>query len=46
MSIPVSFAVFRLRGAYFAIGTWVISEVFALSASLIAAVGARLRACR
>ena len=40
MSIPVSFAVFRLRGAYFAIGTWVVSEVFALSASLIAVLGA------
>jgi branched-chain amino acid transport system permease protein len=40
MSIPVSFAVFRLRGAYFAVGTWVISEVFALSASLIAVLGA------
>jgi branched-chain amino acid transport system permease protein len=40
ISIPVSFAVFRLRGAYFAIGSWVMSEVFALSASLIAAVGA------
>src|SRR5262249_13566787 len=33
MSIPVSVAVFRLRGAYFAVGTWVVSEVFALSAS-------------
>jgi branched-chain amino acid transport system permease protein len=40
MSIPVSFAVFRLRGAYFAIGTWVMSEIFALSASLIESVGA------
>jgi branched-chain amino acid transport system permease protein len=40
MSIPVSFAVFRLRGAYFAVGTWVVSEAFALSASLIAALGA------
>ena len=40
LSIPVSFAVFRLRGAYFAIGTWVVSEVFALSASLIAVLGA------
>ncbi len=40
ISIPVSFAVFRLRGAYFAIGTWVVSEVFALSASLIAVLGA------
>ena len=35
MAIPVSFAVFRLRGAYFAIGTWVVSEVFSLIASLI-----------
>jgi branched-chain amino acid transport system permease protein len=40
MSIPVSFAVFRLRGAYFAVGTWVVSEVFALFASLIAVLGA------
>jgi len=40
MSIPVSFAVFRLRGAYFAIGTWVVSEIFALLASLIAVLGA------
>jgi branched-chain amino acid transport system permease protein len=40
MSIPVSFAVFRLRGAYFAVGTWVVSEVFSLFASLIAVLGA------
>ncbi len=40
MAIPVSFAVFRLRGAYFAIGTWVVSEVFALFASLILVLGA------
>jgi branched-chain amino acid transport system permease protein len=39
LSIPVSFAVFRLRGAYFAVGTWVVSEIFALSASLISAIG-------
>ena len=39
MSIPVSIAVFRLRGAYFAVGTWVVSEVFALAASLIPALG-------
>jgi branched-chain amino acid transport system permease protein len=40
MAIPISFAVFRLRGAYFAIGTWVVSEVLALFASLIAVLGA------
>jgi len=38
-SIPVSIAVFRLRGAYFAVGTWVVSEVFALAASLIPVLG-------
>ena len=31
VSIPVAFLIFRLRGAYFAIGTWVIAEVFRLS---------------
>jgi branched-chain amino acid transport system permease protein len=40
MAIPVSLAVFRLRGAYFAVGTWVVSEVFSLFASLIAVLGA------
>jgi branched-chain amino acid transport system permease protein len=40
IAIPVSFAVFRLRGAYFAVGTWVVSEIFALLASLIAVLGA------
>jgi branched-chain amino acid transport system permease protein len=40
VAIPVSFAVFRLRGAYFAIGTWVVSEAFALFASLIGVLGA------
>jgi branched-chain amino acid transport system permease protein len=40
VAIPVSFAVFRLRGAYFAIGTWVVSEVCALIASLIGVLGA------
>jgi branched-chain amino acid transport system permease protein len=40
VSIPVSFAVFRLRGAYFAVGTWVVSEIFALSASLFTVLGA------
>jgi branched-chain amino acid transport system permease protein len=40
MAVPVSFAVFRLRGAYFAIGTWVVSEVFALFASLFLVLGA------
>jgi branched-chain amino acid transport system permease protein len=40
LAIPVSFVVFRLRGAYFAVGTWVVAEVFALFASLIGVLGA------
>ncbi|PHP66698.1 branched-chain amino acid ABC transporter permease [Zhengella mangrovi] len=30
LAIPTAFFVFRLDGAYFAIGTWVIAEVFGL----------------
>ncbi len=30
IAIPTSFVVFRLRGPYFAIGTWVVAEVFRL----------------
>ena len=30
ISLPVAFLVFRLRGHYFAIGTWVVAEVFML----------------
>ena len=30
LSVPVAFAVFRLRGAYFAVGTWVVAEIFQL----------------
>jgi branched-chain amino acid transport system permease protein len=40
ISIPVAFAVFRLRGHYFAIGTWVVAEIFALGASQIEQLGA------
>ena len=32
IAIPVSFLVFRLRAEYFAIGTWVVAEVFYLLA--------------
>jgi branched-chain amino acid transport system permease protein len=31
LAIPTAAVVFRLKGAYFAIGTWVVAEVFALS---------------
>lgn len=30
VAVPVSWLVFRLRGGYFAIGTWVVAEVFML----------------
>ncbi len=39
VAIPVSFVAFRLSGGYFAIGTWVIAEVFRLSFANIAAIG-------
>jgi len=39
LSIPVSWLVFRLKGAYFAIGTWVVAEVFMLLSSQISVLG-------
>jgi branched-chain amino acid transport system permease protein len=39
VALPVAFLVFRLRGAYFAIGTWVVAEVFRLSAAQVSALG-------
>ena len=39
VALPVSYVAFRLQGGYFAIGTWVISEVFRLGISNISAVG-------
>ena len=39
LSVPVAILVFRLQGAYFAIGTWVVAEVFRLTASQVTAMG-------
>jgi len=39
LSIPVAALLFRLHGAYFAIGSWVISEVFRLSFAQVSALG-------
>jgi len=39
VSVPVAALIFRLRGAYFAIGTWVVAEVFRLIASQISLLG-------
>ncbi|SMX51186.1 branched-chain amino acid ABC transporter permease [Actibacterium lipolyticum] len=39
IAVPVAALLFRLRGAYFAIGTWVMAEVFRLSAAQITVMG-------
>jgi len=39
VSAPVAGLIFRLRGHYFAIGTWVVAEVFRLLASQVSALG-------
>ena len=39
IALPVSWVAFRLQGGYFAIGTWVIAEVFRLTFANISAVG-------
>jgi len=40
VAIPVAALVFRLQGAYLAIGTWVIAEVFRLAFSQVTSLGA------
>ena len=39
VAVPVAGLMFRMRGHYFAIGTWVVAEVFRLIASQISALG-------
>ena len=39
VALPTSFLVLRLRGAYFAIATWVVAEAFQLIVSRIPSVG-------
>jgi branched-chain amino acid transport system permease protein len=39
MALPVGKLVFRLQGAYFAIGTWVVAEVFRLVAGQLGGIG-------
>lgn len=39
IAVPVSWVAFRLSGGYFAIGTWVIAEVFRLSFANMSFVG-------
>jgi branched-chain amino acid transport system permease protein len=39
VSLPVAALIFRLRGHYFAIGTWIVAEVFRLLASQVSVLG-------
>jgi len=39
IAVPVAVLIFRLRGAYFAIGTWVMAEVFRLTFAQVSALG-------
>jgi branched-chain amino acid transport system permease protein len=39
VAVPVSWVAFRLQGGYFAIGTWVIAEVFRLGFANMSLVG-------
>jgi branched-chain amino acid transport system permease protein len=39
LAVPVAGLLFRLRGHYFAIGTWIVAEVFRLLASQVAVLG-------
>ncbi len=39
IAIPVAFIVFRLRGAYFAVGTWVVAEIFQLFIAQVPRLG-------
>jgi branched-chain amino acid transport system permease protein len=39
LALPAALIVFRLRGAYFAIGTWVVAEVFRLIVAQVKQLG-------
>src|SRR5258708_33781987 len=40
LAVPTAWVIFRLKGAYFAIGTWVVAEVFRLAFAQVSALGA------
>lgn len=39
LAVPTALVLFRLRGAYFAIGTWVVAEVFRLGMAQVSSLG-------
>lgn len=40
LAVPTAWVIFRLQGAYFAIGTWVVAEVYRLVFAQVSALGA------
>jgi branched-chain amino acid transport system permease protein len=40
LALPTAWVIFRLKGAYFAIGTWVVAEVYRLVFAQVSALGA------
>jgi branched-chain amino acid transport system permease protein len=38
-AVPTAFVVFRLKGAYFAVGTWVVAEVYRLAFAQVKTLG-------
>ena len=40
LAVPIAWIVFRLKGPYFTIGTWIIAEVCRLAIAQVAALGA------
>jgi branched-chain amino acid transport system permease protein len=40
LAVPTAWVIFRLKGAYFSIGTWVVAEVYRLAISQVEALGA------
>jgi branched-chain amino acid transport system permease protein len=39
IAIPITYLVFRMHGAYFAVGTWVVAEVFRLLLAQVKSLG-------
>src|SRR5258708_8377098 len=40
LAVPTAWVIFRLKGAYFAIGSWVVAEVYRLVFAQVSALGA------
>src|SRR6202007_825403 len=40
LAVPTAWVIFRLKGAYFAIGTWVVADVYRLVFAQVSALGA------